>query len=123
MAGNCLQRLETHAPSKAQPSATLRSAPVWTFDGMVTKRLDTAFTAGQLSAPPPKAVTLQADQRTYNKVIVSSAFTLPYLQERTSSAVMSFLAITPANFLNIKDKLLFIKFLLVINFFSFGGGR
>jgi len=42
MAGNNLQRLGTHTPTKALPSATLRSAPVRTFDGTITQGLDTA---------------------------------------------------------------------------------
>ena len=106
MAGNNLQKLGTHTPSKAlangAPSATLRSAPVWTFDGTDTQRLYAAYTVGQLSAPPPEAVTLQADQRTDKKVVVSSALSLPYLREQTSPTVRGFLALTPASSLKSK---------------------
>jgi hypothetical protein len=98
MAGNNFQGLGTHAPLKALPSATLRSAPVRTFNGRDKLRHSVAFTVGQLSAPPPEAVTLQADQRTNNKTIVSSALSMPYLRERTSPAVINLFPFTPANF-------------------------
>jgi hypothetical protein len=55
-----------------------------------------ALTVGQLSAPPPQAVTLQAAQRHDNKVTVLLAFSLPYLRERTWYAVMGLSANTPA---------------------------
>ena len=75
MAGIYFKRRETRTPLKALPSAALRSAPVRTFNGSGKQRLDAALTVGQLSAPPPEAVTLQADQRTDNKVILLPALT------------------------------------------------
>ena len=112
MAGNYFKRHGTHTPLKALPSAALRSAPARTFNGRAKQRLDTALTVGQLSAPPPEAVTLQADQRSDNKVVFLSALPLPYRRERTAPAVMGFLAITPAGFSE-KQKVqpLFVNFL------------
>jgi len=121
MAGKYFKRLETHTPLKALPSATLHSAPVRTFNDSDKQRLDTALTVGQLSAPPPEAVTLQADQRTDNKVILLSALPLPYRWERTWYAMMSLPAIIPANFLKTEKQTCFWeKFLKVINLLSFG---
>ena len=66
MAGINLQRLCSHTPLKSFHSA---SAPFKTFNGNGQQIRLAAQTVGQLSAPPPEAVALQADQRTDNKVI------------------------------------------------------
>ena len=124
MAGNYIKRHGTHTPLKALPSATLRSAPVRTFNGSGKQRLDTALTVGQLSAPPPEAVTLQADQRPDNKVILLSAFTLPCLRERASPAVTSSPAFTPANLMKNENQTCFWeKNLKVLSLLSIGGGN
>ena len=124
MAGNYFKRLGTHTPLKALPSAALRSAPVRTFNGSGKQMLDTALTVGQLSAPPPEAVTLQADQRTDNKVILLSAFTLPCLRERASPAVTSSPAFTPANLMKNENQTCFWeKFLKVLKFTQFWRGK
>ena len=123
MAGNYFQRPGTQTPLKALPSAALRYAPVRTFNGSTTQRQSTALTVGQLSAPPPGAVTLQADQRPENKAKTSPAFPLPRLRERTSPVMMGLPAFTHANFFKNKTKLAFYKYSANNKFFQFWRGK